>query len=100
MLTGLGFIFSIWVVFGFMGWMFCPIMAASLAKHKNRDMIGWFFLGLVVGPLAFAVYLLPALPNDEQEKCIELTEPIEESPLDMKIGSDHQFYGWGKKHRD
>ncbi|MCL4500227.1 MAG: zinc ribbon domain-containing protein [Deltaproteobacteria bacterium] len=42
-------------------WIFCPIIAAVLAAHKGRSSLAWFFLGLLAGPFAWAVALLPAI---------------------------------------
>lgn len=38
----------LWAVFGF--------AAASIAKNKNRHVVLWFFIGLLIGP--FAVLIL------------------------------------------
>lgn len=36
-----------WLVFGF--------AAASMAKGKNRHVILWFFIGLLIGPFAVLI---------------------------------------------
>ena len=40
-------------------WLFCAIISSVVASHKNRSAFGWFFLGILFGPFAFAVALLP-----------------------------------------
>jgi hypothetical protein len=48
---------------GLVGWLACAFVAAAIAKSKNRDALGWFFItGLlpVIGLIIVAV--LPALP--------------------------------------
>jgi len=42
-------------------WLFCAIVSAIIAANKGRSGVGWFFLGLLIGPFAFAVALLPAV---------------------------------------
>lgn len=44
--------------------MFCAVVSAVIASHKGRSGVGWFFLGILFGPFAFAV----ALPPDLKEK--------------------------------
>ena len=36
-----------WLVFGF--------AAASMAKGKNRHVVMWFFIGLLIGPFAVLI---------------------------------------------
>lgn len=43
-------------------WGFSSIVAAVLAKSRNRSLHGWFWLGLIVGPFAWIVAALPVLP--------------------------------------
>ena len=42
-------------------WGFFALVAASLAGAKGRSACGWFILGLLVGPFAWVVALLPSL---------------------------------------
>ena len=37
----------LWAVFGF--------AASSMAKGKNRNVVPWFFLGLLIGPFAILI---------------------------------------------
>lgn len=48
--------------FGLFALLFCACVCATVASSKNRDAFRWFFLGLLLGPLAFAVAILPPLP--------------------------------------
>jgi len=42
-------------------WLFFAIIAAALASAKGRSGLAWFCLGLLFGPFAWAVALLPSL---------------------------------------
>lgn len=57
----------IWLFF----WLFCSIVSAAIASSKGRSAAGWFVLGLIVGPFAFAVALMP---NLKEQKAKEVTE--------------------------
>ena len=50
----------------FLLWVFCDVIAAAIASAKGRNGVGWFFLGLFLGPFAFAVALLPSLEAQAQ----------------------------------
>ncbi len=41
-------------------------IAGSLARRKHRDVIGWFLLGCVTGPLAWIVAAFEALVVPEE----------------------------------
>jgi hypothetical protein len=36
----------------------CAIIASIVAKHKNRNMVGWFLAGLLFGPFGLVVALI------------------------------------------
>lgn len=44
----------------FLLWVVCAGFSAFVAKQKNRDSVGWFFLGLLFGPIALLA--LAAIP--------------------------------------
>lgn len=46
-------------MFMVIAWLFCAVAAAIIARGKNRSAFTWFCLGILVGPLAFAVALFP-----------------------------------------
>lgn len=49
-----------WIVFG--------VAAASLAKGKNRNVVFWVILGLLIGPFALlAIALLKPGPGPDQK---------------------------------
>lgn len=39
--------------------LFCAVASMAIATHKGRSGLGWFFLGLLFGPLAFIVAAFP-----------------------------------------
>jgi len=41
----------VWLVI----WFFCAIMCAVIARKKNRTALGWFFLGLILGPIGLLI---------------------------------------------
>ena len=53
-------IFAIWLVIGSVFGFVC----GQLAVGRNRSAVGWYFLGLVVGPIAL-VWLLVAQRRQE-----------------------------------
>lgn len=44
----------------FVIWLFCGIGAAIIATAKGRSGVGWFLLGMLLGPLALAVAFFPS----------------------------------------
>jgi hypothetical protein len=44
----------------FVLWLLCGIVAAAVAASKGRNGVGWFFLGLLIGPFALVVAVLPS----------------------------------------
>lgn len=57
---------NIWVIYGVV-WFFCAIMSAIIAATKGRSSMGWFFLGLIIGPVSLAVALLPTMAQTHME---------------------------------
>lgn len=58
-------------------WTFCAIIAMVVAKTKGRNQVLWFFLGILFGPLCFAVVFLPSLISHDPpppESPFQLTE--------------------------
>ena len=47
-------------------WIVCPIAACAIAASKGRSGVGWFFLGLCIGPFALIVALLPSTEAQAQ----------------------------------
>ncbi len=39
------------------------VVAAVAARSRGRSAIGWFLAGMVIGPFALVVALLPAIPR-------------------------------------
>lgn len=49
-------------LFGMMAFWFCfAAISAVMASTKNRSAVGWFLLGLLLGPFAFIVAAFPRL---------------------------------------
>jgi hypothetical protein len=48
-------------------WCLFSISAAVIASHKGRSGAGWFVLGLLVGPFALIVALLPSYEMQAQQ---------------------------------
>lgn len=45
----------------------CAIFASKAAQKRNRDTLGWFFLGLFFGPIALlALIAIGPLTDDEE----------------------------------
>lgn len=40
-------------------WLLCAVFSAVGASVKNRSTMGWFCLGLLVGPFGLLVFLMP-----------------------------------------
>jgi len=55
-------------------WLFCGIIAGVIANRKGRSGCGWFLLGILLGPFAFAVALLPDIGLTK--KCPKCAEEI------------------------
>lgn len=64
---------TVWIIF-----IFCAIVSAIVASNKGRSNVGWFFLGLLIGPFAFAVALLPAIKNEQSS---EVAEALRKCPF-------------------
>ena len=55
-------------------------VTAIIAYGKGRSAIGWFIAGLLVGPFALVVALLPAVPKDGRYRlCPACSEVVPES---------------------
>lgn len=55
-------------------WTFCAICSAVIASKKNRNPVGWFFLGALLGPLAFIVAAMPAIETVQAQPPITIGE--------------------------
>jgi len=47
-------------------WLVCSIACAILAGNKGRNRVGWFLLGLLLGPLAVFLALLVKVEDRER----------------------------------
>jgi hypothetical protein len=60
-------------------WLLCAIFSAILASHKHRSAVGWFFVGLLLGPFGLLVAFFPDLravtsQEDFEERWATLTK--------------------------
>ena len=67
--------FIVAIVFG--------IVAAIIARTKGRNSLGWFVAGLIIGPFALIVAVLP--PIAREGKLVECPSCLEVSPLGARI---------------
>jgi hypothetical protein len=52
----------------FIGWILFGVASAALAKGKGRNLILWFFLGLLIGPFAMLIQaFLPTTEHGDQD---------------------------------
>jgi hypothetical protein len=61
-------------------WLFCGIMSAVIAASRGRSGGAWLLLGMLIGPLALAVALLPTA----------------EAKLQAQARQEGQALGWRK----
>ena len=75
--TMIGTIALIWLITAVILILFFACVSAAIAKSKNRSELGWFFLGLVLGPFALCVALLPAkLDYTKLAQCLACGEYV------------------------
>lgn len=48
-------------------WLLFGIFSALLASYKNRNAIGWFFVGLIFGPFGLLVAAFPKIDGPGQK---------------------------------
>jgi hypothetical protein len=52
----------------FIAWLIFGAAAASLAKGKNRNVVFWVFIGLLIGPFALLIIaMMKPGPGPDQE---------------------------------
>jgi hypothetical protein len=40
-------------------WLLCGLVAAVTASQKGRSGLGWFIIGVLLGPLGLVIFFLP-----------------------------------------
>ena len=80
----------LWIIFAF--------VTAAIAESKKRSVIGWFFVGLLIG--IFGILLIALLPSLEPIQQViytphpghQLQSPPSESPMQAleQLGNLHQ----------
>ena len=49
-------------------WLICGIASAVIASNKGRSGLGWFLLGMLMGPFGLMVALLPSREDQAQRE--------------------------------
>lgn len=68
-------------------WIFCGIVAASIASGRGRSGCAWLLLGILFGPFSFAVALMPRVTSAEKEilaKCPFCAEAVRPEAVKCK----------------
>jgi len=56
-------------------WIICGIISAIIASNKGRSGVGWFFGGLILGPLGLLIIAVLSKKEEEiEDKKIETGE--------------------------
>ncbi len=55
--------FLIWIFF----WIFCGVVSAVVASNKGRSAIGWFFVGILLGPIGIILSLVVSKNTEQVE---------------------------------
>jgi hypothetical protein len=56
------------ILAGVVLWLFFGVVSAAIATARGRSGFGWFLLGILLGPFALAVALLPTAEAGRQEE--------------------------------
>jgi hypothetical protein len=66
-------------------WLVFAVFAMIGASQKNRSGVGWFFIGLLLGPFGLLVYLMPkaTVPDVEGYAAREEYERRKRDRMDM-----------------
>ena len=65
------------ILFGLLFWLMLGVMSATIAKSRGRSSLGWFLMGILLGPIGILVTLLP--PKEKfgvTKKCPDCAEII------------------------
>lgn len=73
-------------------WLVFAVFAMIGANQKNRSGVGWFFIGLLLGPFGLLVYLMPkaTVPDVEGYAAREEYERRKRDRMDMSKLSSSQ----------
>jgi hypothetical protein len=62
-------------------WVFFGVVSAGIATARGRSGVGWFLLGILFGPFALAVALLPTAEATRQAQAHRRGPGVAEVPL-------------------
>lgn len=51
-------------------WLIIAGISAAIASHKDRSGVLWFLFGLLIGPLALVVAVLPSISKTEKKQAM------------------------------
>lgn len=63
-------------------WIICAFVCAAIADSKKRSMVGWFFIGLLIGVFGIIlVAVLPSMAPEAQQSITYIQQPAPQPAL-------------------
>ncbi len=63
-------------------WLLFGIVCAMISTSKGRSGCGWFLLGVLIGPFAIVVAVLPSKIPPQPIQVVTTDPPASDNPLD------------------